>query len=120
MTKHAPLTRNLRAAALIAEAQRVCPGCRVSWRLDGWLHVGPRPRMECRAKPIRQELRDIAAARRSNKPPRASTSIGGTLPLRPLINAARQACAMPMPAGATVTLACPYSARRTPSACREG
>lgn len=62
MTNHTPLTSNPHAATLIAEAQRVCPGCRVSWRLRGWLHAGPGEGIACRAKPIRQELRDIAAA----------------------------------------------------------
>jgi hypothetical protein len=35
-----------------------CSGCREAWRLDGWRHRAGKG--ECVAKPIRQELREIA------------------------------------------------------------
>lgn len=41
---------------LIAEAERQCEGCRLAWRLDGWMHRKPM-KIECTAKPIREALR---------------------------------------------------------------
>jgi hypothetical protein len=65
-----PNTSNPEAKALIDAAQAQCRGCRIFWRLEtpsetnsGWLHMTPRPRPECTAKPLRQRLRDIAKAR---------------------------------------------------------
>jgi hypothetical protein len=54
------MPRDPKIDVLIAQAQQQCEGCRLAWRLDKWKHRKPMA-IECTAKPIRQELRDIAA-----------------------------------------------------------
>lgn len=55
-----------RVETLKGKARAQCHGCRVSWRLDGWLHrevPGSNcGRLPCMAVAARQELRDIAKA----------------------------------------------------------
>lgn len=47
-----------RIAELKERAVQQCEGCRLSWRLHGWVHGEPMP-IECNAKQERQQLRDI-------------------------------------------------------------
>jgi hypothetical protein len=62
MGKNAPNTSNPEAKALIERAQRLCPGCRVSWRIRrNWKHDVRSGGAICIAQIERQELRDIAA-----------------------------------------------------------
>lgn len=51
-------------AGLVAAAKDRCEGCRTSWRLKGWRHAEPLP-IECQAKEIRRQLRNIEAHERS-------------------------------------------------------
>ncbi len=61
------MPRDSRVDPLIEYARLHCEGCRVAWRLDGWMHR-TKPKIECTVQPIRQKLRDIAAeCRRKEK-----------------------------------------------------
>jgi len=52
------VTSKLHIAELRISAEDRCDGCRLSWRLKGWMHGEPMP-IECNAKKERQALRDI-------------------------------------------------------------